>query len=93
MLLRDNLQPTDFADADVRVSDWRFVEDAPEWGHTTVTAYRIWVCRCSNWWFQRHEWARKGRNSTDLDEWILYGYWPRKEWDAHMKPAPKDYEA
>lgn len=81
-MLRDNLQPTDFADAEVRVTDWR---DYPHYGNT---AYRIWECRCTNWWFQRHEWAKEGRNSTDVEDWILQGYYPRKQFDAHMKPAP-----
>ena len=86
MLLRDNLQPTDFADAEVRVSEW-----AP-FPHHDCTAVRVWVCRCTNWWFQRHEWAKEGRNSTEIEPWILYGYFPRKQWDTHMKPAPKDYD-
>lgn len=85
-MLRGNLQPTDFADAEVRVSDWR---DFP---HQSCKAYRVWVCRCTNWWFQRHEWAMEGRNSTQMDEWILSGYWPRRQWEPHLKAAPKDYD-
>jgi hypothetical protein len=85
-MLRDNLQPTDFADADVRVSAWR------DFDGFNATAVRVWICRCSSWWFQRHEWAREGKNSTDLEPWILQGFYPRKQFDAHMKPAPKDFE-
>jgi hypothetical protein len=92
MLLRDNLQPTDFADAEVRVSDWVAVEGKPGWEGKMVEGYRVWECRCSNWWFLRHEWARPGRNSTEIDPWILSGYWPRRQWAAHMTPAPKDYD-
>ena len=85
-MLRGNLQPTDFADAEVRVSDWH------DFNHSGCTAYRVWVCRCSSWWFQRHEWAIDGRNSTRLDEWILNGYWPHRQWQSHLKAAPKDYD-
>lgn len=85
-MLRGNLQPTDFADAEVRVSEWHHDD------FYQFNAVRVWVCRCSNWWFQRHEWARAGANSTEMNEWILQGYYPRKEWPTHMKPAPKDYD-
>lgn len=86
-MLRDNLQPTDFADAEVRVSTW--VEG--EFHH--FNAYRVWVCRCTNWWFQRHEWAKAGANSTTVEPWILQGFYPRKKWEPHLLPAPKDYDA
>lgn len=85
-MLRDNLQPTDFADAEVRVSDW------VDFHGSKCTAYRVWICRCTNWWFQRHEWQIEGLNSTRMDEWILNGYWPHRKWAQHMKPAPKDYD-
>lgn len=83
MLLRDNLQPTDFADSDCRVTDW-----VPFDGHGGVNAYRIWVCRCTHHWFQRHEWAKTGANQTEINEWIYNGYFPRRVFDAHFKPAP-----
>lgn len=67
-VLRDNLQPTDFADAVCRVSDWT---PHPYYGLKEV---RVWLCKCGSHWFQRHEWAREGVNSTELDEWIYSGY-------------------
>jgi hypothetical protein len=84
--LRDSLEPTDFADADCRVSPW---VDYPHFGNRMM---RVWVCKCGGgYWFQRHEWQRTERNSTDLDNWIFAGYWPLRQWGAHMTPAPKDY--
>ena len=82
-LLRDNLQPTDFADADCRVTDWM-----PFDGHGDCNGYRIWVCRCTAHWFQRHEWSYAGRNKTQIDDWLYNGHYPRKAWDYHFKPAP-----
>lgn len=82
MPLRDNLQPTDFANADCRVSPW---VDFPHYGNR---AMRVWVCKCGNYWFQRHEWHREGRNSTELDEWIFSGYYHNKQHAPHMLPAP-----
>jgi hypothetical protein len=84
MLLRDNLQPTDFADAVVRVSDWHHAD------FYTATAVRVWICKCSAHWFQRHEWQAKGRNETTLDDWIYSGYYPHKRWPEHYKPAPQE---
>lgn len=86
-MLRDNLQPTDFADAEVRVGEWWHSDF-----YGGANACRVWVCRCTNWWFQRHEWSFNDRNSTQIDPWILYGYYPRKQWEPHFKPAPKDYD-
>lgn len=84
-VLKECLEPTDFADADCRVSPW-----APFTG-STFTAYRIWVCKCGKgYWFQRHEWAIEGRNSTRLDDWIFSGYSPYRKWEPHLLPAPKD---
>ena len=82
MLIRDNFQPTDFADAEVRVSDWH------EADYYTHGAVRVWVCRCTNYWFHRHEWKPKQGNQTTMDDWVFYGYYPRKAWAPHMKPAP-----
>lgn len=67
-VLRDNLEPTDFADAVCRVTDWH---PHPHFG---MTAYRIWLCNNSGHWFQRHEWAVEGRNQTRLDEWLYSGF-------------------
>lgn len=83
-MLRDNLQPTDFANAICKVSPWVSYE-----AHG-VSGYRIWECSCGAYWFQRHEWSVPGQNSTKMDEWIFQGYFPRKTHAAHMVPAPKD---
>lgn len=83
MLLRDNFQPTDFADAECRVSEWWHAD------FHTAKATRVWVCRCSAYWFQRHEWMIEGKNQTEFDDWIFSGYFPHKRWADHMKPAPK----
>lgn len=80
--LRDNLQPTDFADADCRVTPW---VDFNDYGYS---AYRVWECRCGAYWFQRHEWAKDGANSTKLEDWIFSGYSPRRVFDAHFGHAP-----
>lgn len=84
--LKGNLQPTDFADSEVRVGNWHYAD------FYNANACRVWICRCTNWWFQRHEWAHEGRNSTTMDPWILSGYWPNRKWPAHMQPAPEDYD-
>ncbi len=77
-LLRDNLQPTDFADAVCKVTDWN-----PFDGYT-AEGYRIWVCRCGFHWFQRHEWLIKGKNQTQLDEWIYNGMNRTRQFDPHF---------
>lgn len=79
-VLRDNLEPTDFADAVCRVTDWR---PYPYYG---MTAYRIWTCNNSGHWFQRHEWAVDGRNQTSLDEWLYTGFSKTRKFN----PAPHD---
>ena len=78
-VLRDNLQPTDFADAECRVSNWT---PHPYYGLKEV---RIWLCKCGPHWFQRHEWARDGLNSTELDEWIYAGFSNTRKFPEHMK--------
>jgi hypothetical protein len=83
-LLRDKLQPTDFADADCRVSGWVPFE------HHGALAYRVWECKCSAYWFQRHEWQIAGKNQTRFDDWLFSGYYPNRRWPVHMQPAPKD---
>jgi hypothetical protein len=83
MLLRDNLQPTDFADAICRVTQWM-----PFDGHNGETGYRIWICRCTHHWFQRHEWSKAGANQTEVQDWIYVGYSPRRQFDAHLIPSP-----
>jgi len=88
-LLRDGLQPTDFADAELRVSEW-YHHDF----YGRYSAYRVWVCKCGNgYWFQRHEWARTGANSTELDDWLFSGYSHSRKWNAGMKVAetPEDW--
>jgi hypothetical protein len=87
VLLKKNLEPTDFADADCRVSGW-----TPYSGPaTSVTGYRVWICRCGGgYWFQRHEWSKEGRNSTEMDGWIFSGYSPYRRWGNHYLPAPKE---
>lgn len=82
-LLRDNLQPTDFADADCRVTEW-----VPFDGHGGITGYRIWMCKCTHHWFQRHEWAVEGKNQTRIDDWIYSGYDWRRTWTGDWLPAP-----
>lgn len=89
--LKGNMQPTDFADADCRVSPWVWVTG---WDHAPwIKGYRIWVCRCSAFWFQRHEWARSDRNSTELDDWIFTGHRHSGTFAPHMLPAPTEDEA
>lgn len=84
MLLKKSFEPTDFSDADCRVTRWM-----PFKGHDDVNGYRIWVCKCGNgYWFQRHEWSREGKNQTDIDDWLFVGYSPRRAWDDHYEPAP-----
>lgn len=84
-LLKNSLEPTDFGDSDCRVTRWM-----PFQG-TTANGYRIWVCKCGGgYWFQRHEWSKEGRNSTELDKWIFSGYSPFRSWDSHLAPAPED---
>lgn len=85
MLLKKNFEPTDFADADCRVTEWY------DWTYFDgeIGAYRIWICKCGNGhWFQRHEWRYDRRNQTDIDGWIYSGYFPRREWRGHFDPAP-----
>jgi hypothetical protein len=85
-LLRNNFQPTDFADADCRVTEWNKFD-----GYNGVNGYRIWVCKCGGgYWFQRHEWTREGRNSSEMDDWIFSSYSPYRKWGGHYLPAPKD---
>ena len=67
-ILRDNLQPTDFADAVCRVSSWK------TFGFHGYSENRVWLCRCGGHWFQRHEWAEDGKNQTRIDPWIYAGY-------------------
>ena len=83
-LLKGNLQPTDFADSECRVSPWVWVS----W--EAASGYRVWSCRCSGFWFQRHEWARPGRNSTEVEPWIFSGYHPHRRFEAHLIPAPPE---
>jgi hypothetical protein len=88
-LLKGNLQPTDFADAVCKVSPWVWVDGA--WDHAPwIKGYRVWVCRCSNFWFQRHEWARTDRNSTETDAWIFSGHRHNGQFPAHMIPVPEE---
>lgn len=83
-LLKKNFEPTDFADAECRVTGFAPFE-SPH-----AVAYRIWVCRCGEgYWFQRHEWAKEGRNSTEMGEWLFTGYSPRRAFPAHMIDAPE----
>ena len=49
-ILRDSLQPTDFADSDHRVSSWYFADFAG-----TATGCRVHMVRTGGHWFQRHE--------------------------------------
>lgn len=67
MILKNNMQPTDFADADCRLTDWM---DFNAYGYRS---YRIWLCKAGNHWFERHEWLREGKNDTSLDEWLYRG--------------------
>lgn len=76
-LLRDNLQPTDFANADCRVTDWM------PFGHHGCPAYRVWRCLCGGHQFQRHEWQREGANSTQVDDWIYTGFNRNARHDPH----------
>lgn len=87
MLLKNNMQPTDFADSECRVSEWVEPSGAP-WAGSLVVAYRVWECRCSAYWFHRHEWLKQGENQSQMDDWQFYGYHPRRTFAAHMKPAP-----
>lgn len=85
MLLKNSLEPTDFADADCRVTRWMPFDGE------VANGYRIWVCCCGRgYWFQRHEWSKEGINSTQMDDWIFSGYSPFRRWGTHYLPAPKD---
>jgi hypothetical protein len=84
-LLRDSLQPTDFADSDHRVGSWYFADF-----HGTATACRVHMVRTGGHWFQRHEWSRSDRNSTDMDDWLYLGHRPHKPWPAHFVPYVGD---
>jgi len=87
VLLKGNFQPTDFADADCRVTGW-VPYSGPSAG---TTGYRVWACKCGGgYWFQRHEWTKEGRNSTELDEWIFSGYSPFRRWSEKMTTASND---
>lgn len=79
-LLRDNLQPTDFADAVCKVTEWnQYTPDfAPD-----LKAYRIWICNCGNHWFSRHEWEYNGRNQTKMDDWLYSGFYRNKKMPDH----------
>ena len=74
-ILRDSLQPTDFADSDHRVSSWYFADFAG-----TATGCRVHMVRTGGHWFQRHEWSHTGRNSTTLDDWLYLGHRPGRQW-------------
>lgn len=76
-VLRDNLEPTDFADAVCKVSEWK------RFGHYGYTANRVWLCKCGGHWFQRHEWIEEGRNATKIDEWIYAGFSLTRTFGAH----------
>lgn len=86
-LLRDSLQPTDFADADHRVGNWYFADF-----YGPVTGCRVHMVRTGGHWFQRHEWSRLDRNSTDLDDWLYLGHRPFKPWPTHFVPYADDAE-
>lgn len=82
-LLKGALEPTDFADADCRVTEW------VDFKQQTTDAYRIWICKCGKgYWFQRHEWSKPGRNSTEMDEWLFVGYSPYRTFPPNMTEAP-----
>ncbi|QIG67421.1 hypothetical protein EVB39_092 [Rhizobium phage RHph_TM3_3_9] len=82
-MLKNNLEPTDFADSEVRVT-----EIMPFDGHGGAVAYRIWICRCTHHWFQRHEWFYEDRNQSEFDKWIYNGHHYRKEFDKHLIESP-----
>lgn len=63
-MLKRGLEPTDFLDSEVRVTEWYDFESAD------CRAYRIWICRAGIFWFQRHEWLRNGKNQSDMQPWI-----------------------
>lgn len=78
-MFKKDLEPTDFAESELRVTKW--CDFSPDYA-PYLKQYRIWVCRVGRgYWFQRHEWSRSDRNSTDLEKWIFYGYYPLKKWD------------
>ena len=77
-VLRDNLEPTDFADAVCRVSPWR------DFGHSGYSAVRVWLCRCGGHWFQRHEYAEEGKNQPRVDPWLYTGYSLSRGFPPHM---------
>lgn len=82
-LLRDNLQPTDFADAIVRVTPI-----TPFEGFNGCNAFRIWMVKCTHHWFQRHEWFYEGRNQSEIDDWIYVGHHLHKRFPDHMIDPP-----
>ncbi len=87
MKIKRSLQPTDFADSEVRLSDWHYDD------FYGCKAVRVWQCKCTNHWFQRHEWMPKTGNETKMDEWIYSGYYRDKEFRSHMKPVNiEDFE-
>ena len=77
-VLRDNLEPTDFADAVCKVSDWR------DFGHYGISHVRVWLCQCGCHWFQRHEYAEEGRNQTRLKPWLYTGFSNTRRFPPHM---------
>ena len=80
--LKRGLEPTDFEGSDLRRTEWRDFDD-----YLGVNGYRIWICNANGHWFQRHEWRRRGKNETELDDWIYNGYFPHKGFDRHMIPV------
>jgi len=83
LLLKKNIEPTDFADADCRVTIWK------PFDAFNTNGVRIWVCKCGNgYWFQRHEWSKPNANETEMDDWIFAGFSPFRKWPEHMIPAP-----
>lgn len=83
-ILRDNLSPMDFRDSVCKVTEWY------EFGHHGCPAYRIWICQCTNHWFQRHEWQREGKNETKMDEWLYSGFYPRKTFPEYATIPASD---
>lgn len=71
---------------ETRVTPWVDVTSRPEWAGTKIAGYRIWQQTDGRRWWQRHEWTFRGRNSTELEDWIS----GVTDWLPHAIPCDDD---
>ena len=85
-ILKKHLEPTDFFEADCRLTDWHDFD-----GYNGVNGYRIWLCEVDGHRFQRHEWRRAGQNATEIDDWLYLGQRRlSKFFGNHTSPATEE---